>query len=77
MSKIAMPEALKTKFRFTRDITGGPVFDFPAQGLKAVNLNELTERLAEQLVRRGWTGIAKVETPQRITNIAQPSAEPK
>lgn len=72
-----MPEELKGKYRFTREITGGPVFDFPAQGLKAVDLSKLTERQAEQLVRRGWTGIARVETTQAMAKQAPAAAETK
>lgn len=76
MSKVTMPEALKGKYRFTREITGGPVFDFPAQNLKGVNLNELTESMAEKLLRGKWTGIARVE-PQATVKQAPTAGENK
>ncbi len=72
MSAIKMPEHLAKKYRFTRDITGGPVFDFPKQGLKAVDLSQLTEAQAAQLVRRGYTGIALVEEVPTKSIAAQP-----
>lgn len=59
-SAIVLPDALKGKYELTRPIFGGPVFDFPAQGLKGVDLTQLTERQADTLEKRGWAGIRKV-----------------
>lgn len=58
---IKMPEALKGKYAFSKPIYGGPVFDFPHVGLFKVNLAELTEQRAAQLVARGWAGIKKLD----------------
>lgn len=67
--KFTNPDTIKA-WRLTRPISGGPVFDFPAFGMKGVNLNDLTPSMAERLHRKGWAGIepvkqdaAKTETP--------------
>jgi hypothetical protein len=60
MKPIEMPADLRSKFRFTAPLYGGPKFDFPAQGLKNVDMSQLTERQARTLLTRGWTGIAAV-----------------
>lgn len=51
---IQMSAALAGKYRFTKPIYGGPVFDFPQYGLTRVNLAELTERQAKRLYDKGW-----------------------
>lgn len=62
MNLIKLPESLSGKFRLTQPVKGGPVFDFPAQGLYKVNLTTLSEWHAELLVQRGCTLIERVAT---------------
>jgi hypothetical protein len=57
---IKLPTALEGKFRFTKKIYGGPVFDFPQYQLTRVDLSNLSESLAERLVNKGWNGIERV-----------------
>ena len=57
---LKLPEALNGKFKLTQPVKGGPVFDFPAQGLYKVNLTTLSESHAELLVQRGCTIIERV-----------------
>lgn len=57
---IQMPADTARKFRFTKPLTGGPVFDFPAFGLFGINLATLTEQQAERLLRAGWAGIERI-----------------
>lgn len=56
-SPINMPAETAKKFRFTRPIYGGPVFDFPQFNLRRVDLSQLTLQQAERLLRAGWKGI--------------------
>lgn len=57
---LKLPEALNGKFKLSQPVKGGPVFDFPAQGLYKVNLTTLSELHAELLVQRGCTIIERV-----------------
>ena len=57
---LKLPEALSGKYRLTQPVKGGPVFDFPAQGLYKVNLTTLSESHAELLVQRGCTILERV-----------------
>jgi len=68
-----MPATLAQKFRFTRVIKGGPVFDFPQYNMLKIDLSTLTERQAERLVNAGWKGIARV--PQ-VTAKTLPQTKP-
>lgn len=71
---IKMPDAIKNKYRFTRPISGGPVFDFPAFNMKGIDLSALTEQQAERLVRAGWAGIARVTEKERTPADNSPTA---
>jgi hypothetical protein len=66
---IQMNPAIASKYRFTKNIYGGPVFDFPAYGLRQVNLAELSEQMAARLVKKGYDGIERVpdEKPLPVT----------
>lgn len=66
---IQLPAETAKKYRFTRPIFGGPVFDFPAFGLTRINLATLTEQQADRLLRAGWQGIERVP--------AEPAVSPK
>ena len=59
---LKLPEALNGKFKLSQPVNGGPVFDFPAQGLYKVNLTTLSELHAELLVQRGCTLLERVVT---------------
>lgn len=56
-----MNPALGSKFRFTKPLYGGPVFDFPHYNLKGVDLSNLTENMATRLIQKGYTGIEAIK----------------
>ena len=73
---IQLPADTARKWRFTKPIFGGPVFDFPALGLTGINLAQLTEQQAERLWRKGWRGIEKVQeeaAPKAATALPKPA----
>lgn len=57
---IKMADALKGKYQFVKPLFGGPVFDFPAYGLKGIDLSNLTEQMAERLINKGYKGIERI-----------------
>jgi hypothetical protein len=63
---LKLPEALNGKYRLTQPVKGGPVFDFPAQGLYKVNLTTLSEWHAELLVQRGCLLIERVAPKEPV-----------
>lgn len=71
---IQLPAETAKKYRFTRPLFGGPVFDFPAYGLTGVNFAALTEQQAERLFRAGWPGLERVsEQPVKNTFVEGPA----
>ena len=57
---IELPADLKGKFELTQPLFGGPVFDFPAQNMKGVDMSKLTEQQATRLIARGYKGLRAV-----------------
>jgi len=69
---IQMPAELAGKYRFTQQIFGGPVFDFPQVGLRKINLAALTPAQAARLLRGGWSGIELVPPIAEAKEAAPP-----
>lgn len=69
-----LPSDVRAQFRLTRELKGGPVFDFPSLPLRGVCFAEavpdnyprravvITPAIAERLLRAGWPGIERVNT---------------
>lgn len=75
-TEIKMPADTAKKYRFTKPIYGGPVFDFPAFGMTNINLSELTEQQAARLLAKGWAGIERVaEFAEAPVSIRQPKEQ--
>lgn len=71
---VQLPADLSKKYRFTRPIYGGPVFDFPQYGLKKINLSTITEQQAERLLRAGWAGIERIPDSEQRAAAAEARA---
>lgn len=60
MKEIKLPDNLSGKFRLTKPMYGGPVFDFPAQRMYGVDMENISEKQCSMLIARGWRGMEAV-----------------
>lgn len=74
---IQLPADTARKWRLTKPVFGGPVFDFPALGLTGINLAQLTDQQAERLYRKGWAGIEPVPVLNTFLESPASKALPK
>lgn len=74
---VQLPADVAKKYRLTRPIYGGPVFDFPQFGMLKINLSTITEAQADRLYRKGWAGIEPVPVQNTfVESAASPAAVP-
>ena len=69
-----LPPSIQEKYEIVGAIVGGPVLDLPNYRQYGVDFANLTEEMAENLVKRKWPYIKRREQP--APPAAEPSADP-
>lgn len=74
-----LPPSIQEKYEIVGSIVGGPVIDLPNYRQYGVDFANLTEEMAENLVKRKWPYIKRREhpvPPPAPELPAEPSADP-